>query len=181
MRNSIKLGIAALLALGTTACGSSNDEPNIAIDESNAGAMANADVEVLPPSEAGGNASLPANSASSGTQPGDPNQPIYEENEHAMIPASMQGRWGMTANDCDPKRSDNKGLIRISADTLRFYESVAEVQRVTLNAPENFTADFAFTGEGMAWTKSENLKLTNSSKTLIRTDKDGSWRYQRCA
>lgn len=175
-----KLGIAALLVFGTAACSSNSDESNISIDGADNAGLANADVEILPPNEAGGNASLPANSAGPGTQPGDPNQPIYEENEKALIPVSMQGRWGMTANDCDPKRSDNKGLMIVEADRLRFYESRAIIQRVTVNAPENFTADFAFTGEGMEWNKSENLKLTNSSKTLVRTDKDGTFRYNRC-
>nr|WP_294847300.1 hypothetical protein [uncultured Sphingomonas sp.] len=177
-----KLGIAALLALGAAACGTNHDESNIAVgDAVDVGENANMDAEVLPPSEAGGNTSLPANESTVEPPSADPNQPLIEGNEKAVIPTSMQGRWGMNTNDCDPSRSDAKGLIRISADTLRFYESVAKIERVTLNAPENFTADFAFMGEGMEWKKSENLKLTNSSKTLIRTDKDGSWRYQRCS
>lgn len=176
----LKLGIAALTIFGTVACTSNSDESNISIDGAANGGLANADVEILPPNEAGSNASLPANNAGHGTQPGDPNQPVYEGNEKALIPASMQGRWGMTTNDCDPKRSDNKGLMIVEADRLRFYESRAIVQRVTFNASENFTADFAFTGEGMEWKKSENLKLSNSSKTLVRVDKDGTFRYDRC-
>ena len=52
-----------------------------------------------------------------------------------------------------------------------------------MNAPENFTGDFRFTGEGQTWTKPQNLKLTGSSNTLIRSESEPamSFTYKRCA
>ena len=43
----------------------------------------------------------------------------------SSIPAALQGRWGLTPADCMPGRSDAKGLLTITADGLRFYESRA--------------------------------------------------------
>jgi hypothetical protein len=103
-----------------------------------------------------------------------------DKDKNATIPAAFHGRWGMNSNDCTSTRGDAKGLITITANRIDFYESRATPVQVTGNYAENFTAKFAFTGEGQSWTKLENLKLTNSSKTMVRTDKDGSFSYQRC-
>ena len=99
------------------------------------------------------------------------------------IPAAFRGRWGMVPADCTSTRGDAKGLILIDADSIKFYESRALLGKVTGDYPENFTATFAFTGEGQEWTKTENLKLTGSSNTLIRSETDpaASFTYKRCA
>jgi hypothetical protein len=89
----------------------------------------------------------------------------------------------MVPADCTSTRGDNKGLITVDADSIRFYESRATLAKVTMNAPENFTGDFRFTGEGQTWTKPQNLKLTASSNTLIRSETEPamSFTYKRCA
>lgn len=101
----------------------------------------------------------------------------------AEIPMAFHGRWGMVPADCDPARADAKGLIEIDTSSLKFYESRARLTEVTEDSPENFTGTFAFSGEGQEWTKSENLKLSGSSNTLIRTENDpqGSFTYRRCS
>ena len=38
------------------------------------------------------------------------------------IPATIQGRWGLTPADCISNRGDAKGLLIIAADSLKFYE-----------------------------------------------------------
>jgi hypothetical protein len=88
----------------------------------------------------------------------------------------------MNPADCTSTKGDAKGLITIGDKTIKFFESKGTLTKVVLNAPENFTGTFAFTGEGQSWTNSQNLKLTNSSNTLIRseTDVDQSYSYQRC-
>ena len=98
------------------------------------------------------------------------------------IPAAFHGRWGMVPADCTSTRGDAKGLITIGPDSIRFYESVARLTKVTGDYPENFTGTFAYTGEGMTWTRTENLKLTGSSNTLIRSESDppGRFTYTRC-
>jgi len=158
----------ALLALALAACQQSNDE-NIAIDESN---TANADIETLPPDETVTNVENEVGNDSAEAQ-----LPTT-----LLIPAAFHGRWGMGPADCEPSRSDAKGLITIGDKTIDFYESKGTLTKVTLNAPENFTGTFAFTGEGQSWTNSQNLKLTGSSNTLIRSETDvaQSYSYKRC-
>ena len=85
-------------------------------------------------------------------------------------PAAFHGRWGMVPGDCTSTRGDAKGLITIDGDSIKFYESKAHADQGDLQPPENFTGNFAFTGEGQSWTKSQNLKLTGSSNTLIRSE-----------
>jgi hypothetical protein len=162
----------ALLALALTACQQGQDD-NIAIDESN---TANATFETLPPDE-----TITNDSDNSAGMPVPPN-PVPPE-EAGGIPAAFHGRWGMTPADCTSTRGDAKGLITIDAGSIKFFESKGTLTKVTLNAPENFTGTFAFTGEGQSWTNSQNLKLTGSSNTLIRSETDvaQSYSYKRCA
>ena len=155
-----------LLALALAACRQPNDD-NIAIDDTNS---ANAEIETLPPDETVANdATNVMNGNSSEVGP-------------VAIPAAFHGRWGMNPADCTSTRGDAKGLIIIDSDSIKFFESRGTLTKVTLNAPENFTGSFAFTGEGQTWTNSQNLKLTGSSNTLVRseTDVSQSYSYKRC-
>ncbi len=155
---------AVLLAIALAGCQQAND--NIAIDESN---TLNGDIGTLPPDETVTNAN--GNTAAA------------ELPTTLLIPAAFHGRWGMVLADCTSTLGDNKGLITIAGDTINFYESRGKLTKVTLNAPENFTGTFAFTGEGQSWTNSQNLKLTGGSITLVRSETDvaQSYSYKRCA
>jgi len=159
---------SALLALALAACQQANDE-NIAIDATN---TANAEIETLPPDETVTNVE-----GDTGNNTAEAELPTT-----LLIPAAFHGRWGMGPADCEPGRSDAKGLITIGDKTIDFYESQGKLTKVTLNAPENFTGTFAFTGEGQSWTNSQNLKLTGSSNTLVRSETDvaQSYSYKRC-
>src|SRR5436190_9616193 len=162
----------ALLALALVACRQENPN-NIAIDGSTS---ANAEVETLPPDETVTNdANL--NNADHDTSGGMPVPPGAQ-----AIPAAFRGRWGMNPADCTSTKGDAKGLITIDPTSIKFFESKGTLTKVVLNAPENFTGTFAFSGEGQSWTNSQNLKLTGSSNTLIRseTDVDQSYTYKRC-
>jgi hypothetical protein len=161
----------ALLSLMLAGCQQASD--NIAMDESNS---ANAEVETLPPDETVTNDANLGN-ADSGNSAGMPVPP-----GDTTIPAAFYGRWGMNPADCTSTKGDAKGLITIDPTNIKFFESKGTLTKIVLNAPENFTGSFAFTGEGQSWTNSQNLKLTNSSNTLIRseTDVDQSYSYQRC-
>ena len=119
------------------------------------------DVETLPPDET----AIP--------QPGD-------AAAITAIPAAYHGRWGMVPNDCDPKRDDAKGLVEIDADSMKFYESRAKLAKVTGAFPDKIEAEFAFTGEGQSWTKTETLALSGSSNTLTRTEDGGAFNYKKC-
>ena len=100
-----------------------------------------------------------------------------------LIPAAFHGRWGMVPGDCTSTRSDAKGLITVEWRRHQILRKPGPADKVTLSAPENFTGTFAFSGEGQNWTNSQNLKLTGSSNTLVRseTDVSQSYTYKRCA
>lgn len=156
---------AALLALA--ACQPPSD-PNAA-DPGELNVEA-ADIERVPPSE--GPATENAANQNADALP----IPL------TVIPVAFHGQWGMVPADCTSTRGDNKGLITVDADSIRFYESRAILTKVTQNAPENFTGEFKFTGEGQTWTKPQILKLTGSSNTLIRSETEPalSFTYKRC-
>ena len=157
----------ALLVFALAACKPSSEANNAAADVN---AAAPTEIEALPPSE---DVIPPA------TDDGAANEATTAN----AIPAAFQGRWGMVPADCTSTRGDNKGLITVDSSSIAFYESRATLAKVTTNAPENFTGDFRFTGEGRTWTKPQNLKLTASSNTLIRSETEPamSFTYKRCA
>ena len=152
----------ALFALTLTACQQGSND-NFAIDESN---TANADIEILPPDE------TVTNDANLTTPDLNEADDSGSEPPASRIPAAFQGRWGMVPADCTSTRGDNKGMITVTDDRIRFFESTGTLTKVTQDAKENFTGTYAFTGEGMTWTNSHNLKLTCSSTTLIRKQSD---------
>jgi hypothetical protein len=98
----------------------------------------------------------------------------------AAIPAALHGRWGMTPADCTSTRGDAKGLLVVSSDGLRFYESRAVPVRNPATSEDSFSADFAFTGEGQSWTKFQTLTLDDDK--LVRTESSpmASFTYVRC-
>ena len=115
-----------------------------------------------------------------------PAQPSAVDTPEArQIPAAVQGRWGLVANDCDPSRDDAKGLLTIGPDTLKFYESRAKLGQVKEIDASRIRASFAFSGEGMTWTRDEVLDAQDGGKTLIRREygedaAPGPLRYSRC-
>jgi hypothetical protein len=103
----------------------------------------------------------------------------------AGIPAAFQGRWGMVANDCDPKRADAKGLLTIAGNRLSFYESRGEAASIRATGANRIAFDLPMSGEGMTWSEPTVLTLEGDGRTLIRTttgpaDRAGSSRYQKC-
>ena len=103
----------------------------------------------------------------------------------AAMPADFQGRWGMVANDCDPKRDDNKGLLTIAGNRLSFYESRGSATGIRQTQPTQVAFDLPMSGEGMTWSEPTTLTLLDTGKTLVREvtgapDRAGSFRYSRC-
>jgi hypothetical protein len=97
------------------------------------------------------------------------------------IPQALQGRWGMTPEDCTSTRGDAKGLLTITRDQLQFYESRAIPQAKVQTGGKSISGDFAFTGEGQSWTRYETLQLQDGK--LVRTESDpmASYTYARCS
>ncbi|MWB77257.1 hypothetical protein GLS40_04400 [Pseudooceanicola sp. 216_PA32_1] len=101
------------------------------------------------------------------------------------IPEAAQGRWGLTAADCGPDASIAKGLMVVDGTTLKFYESRATLGKVAERSDTGIEADFAFTGEGMSWTRREVLDLQDGGRTLVRREYGegaipGPLRYTAC-
>ena len=161
---------AALLAFALAACQQQADD-NIAIDETN---TTNTAVETLPPDETVTNESSLNEADDAGSeQPSPPGTP-----EASMIPGQYRGRWGMVAADCEPGRSDAKGLITIGEKTIRFYESTATLKEQRPAIATSFAGLFAFTGDGQSWQKV--MTFTRSGDTLKRAEEEGTFTYKRC-
>ena len=172
-----KFTLPAMLALVLAACQQPANDTDIAIDNSvNAAEAANAEIEMLPPSEEGGapastiNTAAPLNEAEDDSE----NSPSI-----AVIPAQYRGRWGMNANDCDPKRSDNKGLMTVRENSIKFYESLASLQEQRPAIATSFSGTYSFAGEGQTWERV--VTLTRTGNTLKRADNEGSTTYTRCS
>ena len=86
------------------------------------------------------------------------------------IPLALRGRWGLVAADCTSTRGDAKGLITISADSVRYYESVAKLSKVTERSDTSLAASFAFSGEGMEWQRDMTLKLQDGGKAVVKQE-----------
>ncbi|NIJ19508.1 putative small lipoprotein YifL [Sphingomonas naasensis] len=164
MRNTVM--IAALLSLAACGGGGERTPANdtVAVPENGAVTLP------APPATPADTPSTASSAADSGTG----------------IPAALQGRWGLVPADCTSTKGDNKGLLTISGDTLRFYESVGTLGNVVSREPTRIVADFAMTGEGQQWTRRMVLDMHESGKTLIRRElgddaMPNPLRYQRCA
>ena len=97
----------------------------------------------------------------------------------ATIPPSLQGRWGLTPGDCMTSHG-SEGLLTISANEVRFYESLAVPSADVQTSANSISGNFAFTGEGQSWTRHQTFELRGT--TLVRTDRDpvATFRYVRC-
>jgi hypothetical protein len=96
------------------------------------------------------------------------------------IPASLQGRWGLSPRDCTSSLGDAKGLLVINDHELRFYESRAVPSADAQTSADSIAGTFDFTGEGQTWSKYEALQLQDGK--LDRTERDplASFTYARC-
>ncbi|MGI3170096.1 hypothetical protein ACRARG_13135 [Pseudooceanicola sp. C21-150M6] len=105
----------------------------------------------------------------------------------AGIPEAIQGRWGLSANDCNPAMADvAKGLMVVGGTTLTFYESRGTLTALTKAESTRIEGDFSFTGEGMSWTRQMVLDVQSGGDTLIRRDygddaMPGPLKYTNCA
>ena len=147
----------------------SGRDPVVA-DEANNLAAAPAEVDVLPPDES---VVTPTNELENGAA-----EPVNDA--ATTIPASLHGRWGLTPADCTSTRGDAKGLLIVSGEGLKFYESVGKPAGTLKASSDSASGDFAFTGEGMTWKRYEALQLQDNK--LVRTESSpmASFTYARC-
>ncbi len=103
----------------------------------------------------------------------------------ATFPAGMRGKWGMNKLDCDPSRGDDKGAMTVSAKSVKFFESIAEIGTVSDSSENAVRAKFDYEGEGMAWQRDAKFELVDGGTALILTEygadaPQGPRRYARC-
>lgn len=101
------------------------------------------------------------------------------------IPAALHGRWGLVPADCTTTRGDDKGLLTVSANSLRHYESVGKLRGAGSATATSFSGTFDYTGEGMNWTREVTLFLRDDGKSLDFRDSgadapSSNRTYKRC-
>lgn len=101
------------------------------------------------------------------------------------IPTAMTGRWGLVPADCTSTRGDAKGLLVISEDQLKFYESVGKLANIVEGNATRIRANFDFTGEGMTWKREMALDVEDGGNTLMRQEfgedaMPNPLKYSRC-
>jgi len=134
--------------------------------------------------KAGRTAGLPDINATAPSAAGEPHKDTVPAKPlpaaATAIPAALQGRWGLTPADCTSSLGDAKGLLVINGNELRFYESRAVPIDGTAADDNSISGDFAFTGEGMSWTKFQSLRLQGPE--LVRTENNpaASFTYAKC-
>lgn len=164
--------IACFMMLAIVACGGSDP---VADGANNTAGLP--DVNKSFPNAIGSppeNGTVPATSATESANSVDPPKPAEK------IPAALQGRWGLAPRDCTSTAGDAKGLLVISQNELRFYESRAVPSANADVSPDSISGDFDFTGEGQRWTKYEALTLEKDG--LVRTESNpmASFTYAKC-
>lgn len=97
------------------------------------------------------------------------------------IPATLQGRWGLTPADCISPHADAKGLLVIDDHELRFYESRAVPAADVDTDADSIVGNFAFTGEGQSWMKYEALRVAKGVLTRTESNPTASFNYAKCS
>lgn len=112
--------------------------------------------------------------------------PVATSTRELQIPAALRGRWGLVPADCTTTNGDDKGLITVDAEAIKFYESRAVLNTVKEVRESRVVASFDFSGEGQTWSMEETLDLQGDGKQLVRTEKGENamtepLRYTKCA
>ena len=70
--------------------------------------------------------------------------------------------------------------MTVLPNELRFYESRARLVKVNDSSSDSIGGDFAFTGEGMTWSRYQSLKLQGNALVRTETEPVASYTYARC-
>lgn len=175
MRKTVMIAVTGLAALSLAGCGGGGETA--------------ANQSVVPIDNVVASTPAPPEAAPSpgATSTPDASPGVAEAGQdEARIPRALRGRWGLVPADCTSTRGDNKGLLVVSDETLRFYESVGTLDTVVERDDGRLVGDFGFTGEGMTWKRRMTLDAQDGGQTLIRREDGegampGPLRYRRCA
>lgn len=96
------------------------------------------------------------------------------------FPTEFLGYWGAGDEDCELANTAAVGRINIDADTIRFYQARARVQRLNRRSPQEVVADLRFSREGQSFYAREAYRLDAGGTVLVRTSPTATQRYRRC-
>ena len=96
-------------------------------------------------------------------RPAEPGAAPPERPPVKSIPAALHGVYDVSLEACG-KPGD--GRLTVSADALRFHESIGTVRRVTATAAETVTVEADYQGEGERWRSLRELRLGDGGTTL---------------
>jgi hypothetical protein len=96
------------------------------------------------------------------------------------FPTEFLGYRGAGNNDCELANTEATGRINIDADTIRFHETRARVQRMDRRSPQEVVADLRFSGKGQSFQTREIYRLDAGGTALVRTSPTATQRYRRC-
>ncbi len=148
MKTRLQTGRTACLFLALSACGSA-DAP-----AAKSGQNSTADGEASPGASASNDATSILGSSA--------------------LPAAFVGEWNASPESCGTGTSDTR--LRIEPTRIRFYESVGQISRITVQGRRSVTVEASFRGEGERWTREFQMILSPSGDALTI---DGLTR-QRC-
>ena len=133
----------------------------------------------------GGAATLPEVNAAGPSTTGEPRGKVEPAAAMpapaALIPAALQGRWGLTPADCTTTKGDAKGLLIVTPNDLHFYESRALPTAAAAVGGNRISGDFVFAGEGQRWSKYEALKINGQVLVRTETNPNASFSYAKCS
>jgi hypothetical protein len=115
-----------------------------------------------------------AATASKVPMPAEPGPPVK------AIPAAFHGRWGLTPGDCTSTRGDAKGLLTITDDKMRFYESTAVPAESLASDSNSIRGNFDFAGEGQTWKRFQSLRVEGRKLTRTESNPSASYIYAKC-
>jgi hypothetical protein len=96
----------------------------------------------------------------------------------AVIPARFHGEWNQELSACGT--GSNPTRLRISADTLHFYESAGDVREVEIVDDRVIEVTADYSGEGQTWTNERRLSLSEDGGTLTVAGEGATMTRSRC-
>lgn len=127
---------------------------------------ADADTPAAPVESGPAHARPPADGGGDGTDPGD-------DATGAAIPTRWHGDWAADEAGCRDPDAHIEGLV-VSAQELRFHESVAVPRSVETLDADSIRVASDFEGEGQQWTATQVLRLSNGDASLQVDGPDGA-------
>ena len=85
----------------------------------------------------------------------------------AEIPTGFRGRWDASRDACARPASEMR--LVVSANSLRFYESVGQVLAVRPQDEEAVAIDLRTTGEGETRTETRTLSMTSDGRLSVES------------